>query len=82
MILKNAYLLNRTNFDVTLPEERRIQAKLAVKDEYTFDFVELWQECSEHELELQLANNIRAFLIEMGGDFTLEKEVAFFVIRI
>lgn len=32
------YLLNQTNFDLTLPEERRIQAKLAVKDEYTFDF--------------------------------------------
>lgn len=27
------YLLNQTNFDLTLPEERRAQAKLAVKDE-------------------------------------------------
>lgn len=27
-------------------------------------------EYSEHELEMQLVNNIRAFLIEMGGDFT------------
>ena len=32
------YFLNQTNFDLTLPEERRIQAKLAAKDEYTFDF--------------------------------------------
>ena len=30
------YLLNQTNFDLTLPAERRVQAKLAVKDEYTF----------------------------------------------
>lgn len=30
------YLLNQTNFDITLPVERRVQAKLAVKDEYTF----------------------------------------------
>jgi len=54
---------------LTLPEERRVQAKLAAKDEYTFDFVELTLEYSEHELEMQLVNNIRAFLIEMGGDF-------------
>ncbi|MDE6252676.1 MAG: PDDEXK nuclease domain-containing protein [Lachnospiraceae bacterium] len=64
------YLLNQTNFDMTLPKERRIQAKLAVKDEYTFDFAELSPEYSEYELEMQLVNNIRAFLIEMGGDFT------------
>lgn len=31
------YLLNQTNFDLTLPAERRVQAKLAVKDEYTFE---------------------------------------------
>lgn len=63
------YLLNQTNFELTLPIERREQAKLAVKDEYTFDFAELSPEYTEHELELQLVNNIRAFLIEMGGDF-------------
>ena len=44
------YLLNQTNFDLTLPEERRAQAKLAVKDEYSFDFAELSPEYSEHEL--------------------------------
>ena len=64
------YLLNQTNFDETLPEERRSQAKLAVKDEYTFDFATLSPEYSEHELELTLVNNVRAFLTEMGGDFT------------
>lgn len=64
------YLLNQTNFDLVLPVEQRVQAKLAVKDEYTFDFAELSPEYSEHELEMQLVNNIRAFLIEMGGDYT------------
>lgn len=64
------YLLNQTNFDLTLPEERKIQAKLAIKDEYMFEFAELSPEYSEHELEMQLVNNIRAFLTEMGGDFT------------
>jgi len=63
------YLLNQTNFDMTLPEERRVQAKMAVKDEYTFDFAELTPEYTEHELEINLVNNIRVFLIEMGGDF-------------
>jgi predicted nuclease of restriction endonuclease-like (RecB) superfamily len=64
------FLLNQTNFDKTLPEKYRHQAKLAVKDEYTFDFLELGEEHSETELELALINNIRRFLIEMGGYFT------------
>ncbi len=64
------YLLNQTNFELTMPESYKVQAMLAVKDEYTFDFAELSPEYSEHELEMQLVNNIRAFLTEMGGDFT------------
>ncbi|MBF0224225.1 MAG: DUF1016 family protein [Desulfobacterales bacterium] len=64
------YLLNQTNFDLTLPEKYRHQAKLAVKDHYTFDFLELAEEHSEHELEQALVKNIRAFLIEMGSWFT------------
>jgi predicted nuclease of restriction endonuclease-like (RecB) superfamily len=54
------FLLNQTNFEETLPPERQAQAKLAVKDEYTFDFAELSPEYSEHELELQLVSRIRA----------------------
>ena len=64
------YLLNQTNFDLTMPQERRVQAKLAIKDEYTFDFAELSPEYSEYELESKLISNIRAFLTEMGGDYT------------
>lgn len=48
------YLLNQTSFDLTLPMKQRIQAKLAVKDEYIFDFSELSPEYSEYELEMQL----------------------------
>ena len=59
------YLLKQTNFDLTIPEERRGQAKLAVKDEYSFDFAELSPEYSEHELEIQLVNHVREFLKEM-----------------
>ncbi len=63
------YLLNQTSFDHTLPEPLRNQARLAVKDEYTFDFLELSDEHSEYELEQSILKNIRAFLIEMGGNF-------------
>ncbi|MBN2016075.1 DUF1016 family protein [Candidatus Dojkabacteria bacterium] len=61
---------NQTNFDKALEEKYRDQAKLAVKDEYTFGFLELNEEYSEKELEMELVKNIRSFLIEMGGDFS------------
>jgi predicted nuclease of restriction endonuclease-like (RecB) superfamily len=64
------YLLNQTNFDQTLTPELRNQAILAVKDEYTFDFLNLAEEHSERELEHALVANIRRFLAEMGGAFT------------
>jgi predicted nuclease of restriction endonuclease-like (RecB) superfamily len=63
------YLLNQTNFDQTLTPEIRNQAILAVKDEYTFDFLDLAEEHSERELENALVGNIRRFLSEMGGAF-------------
>lgn len=64
------YALNQTNFDKAVPAKYRNQAKLAVKDEYIFDFLELGEEHSERELEIGLLNNIRQFLSEMGGYFT------------
>jgi predicted nuclease of restriction endonuclease-like (RecB) superfamily len=64
------YLLNQTNFDKTLPVKYRQQAKLAVKDEYTFDFLELTDEHSEHELEIALIRNVQKFLTEMGSWYT------------
>jgi len=64
------YLLNQTNFDEAVPEKYRLQAKLAVKDDYNFDFLEMGLEHSEAELEAVLIRNIRAFLSEMGEDFT------------
>jgi predicted nuclease of restriction endonuclease-like (RecB) superfamily len=64
------YLLNQTNFDAVLPETIKKQAILAVKDNYTFDFLELGDNYSEYELEQALIANIRKFLLEMGSDFT------------
>ncbi len=62
-------LLGQTNFDQALTPELRAQAKLAVKDEYTFDFLELGAEHSERELERALIARIEDFLRAMGGMF-------------
>lgn len=62
-------LLGQTNFDETVPGKYQAQAKLAVRDEYTFDFLELGSEHSERELEKALMAKMEDFLREMGGVF-------------
>jgi predicted nuclease of restriction endonuclease-like (RecB) superfamily len=62
-------LLGQTNFDKALTPKLRAQAKLAVKDEYTFDFLELGEQHSERELERALIARIERFLRAMGGLF-------------
>lgn len=62
-------LLNQTNFDKSLPADIKDRAKLAVKDEYTFDFLELGDDYSERELENAITSKIDHFLKEMGGIF-------------
>ena len=68
------YLTNQTNFDDAVPEKYRLQAKLAVKDEYNFSFLEVGEEHSEAELEAAIMKNLRKFLIEMGGYFTFVRD--------
>jgi predicted nuclease of restriction endonuclease-like (RecB) superfamily len=62
-------LLGQTNLDKTLTPELRAQAKLAIRDEYTFDFLELGEKHSERELERALICRIEDFLRAMGGMF-------------
>ncbi|PKL49638.1 MAG: DUF1016 domain-containing protein [Planctomycetes bacterium HGW-Planctomycetes-1] len=62
-------LSSQTNFDKAVPVKIRNQAKLAVKDEYTFNFLELGEEHSEMELERAIISRINQFLIEMGGTY-------------
>jgi predicted nuclease of restriction endonuclease-like (RecB) superfamily len=62
-------LLGQTNFDKALTPELRARAKLAVRDEYTFDFLELGEKHSERELERALIARIEDFLRAMGGMF-------------
>ncbi|WP_262496975.1 DUF1016 domain-containing protein [Pedobacter lusitanus] len=64
------FLLGQTNFDKTVEEKYRKQAKLSVRDEYNFEFLELKDQHEEKELETAIIKNMRSFLIEMGGDFT------------
>ena len=62
-------LIGQTNFDKALTPELRAQAKLAIRDEYTFDFLELGEKHSERELERALIARIEDFLRAMGGMF-------------
>lgn len=64
------YLLNQTSFDAVLPDKIKQQAYLAVKDHYTFEFLELSNEHLEHELEQALIKNIQKFLLELGHNYT------------
>lgn len=62
-------LINQTNFNKNLPAPIKNQAQLAVKDEYTFDFLELGEDHSEMELERAMIAKVHRFLVEMGGAF-------------
>ncbi|MBU0571394.1 MAG: DUF1016 family protein [Candidatus Omnitrophica bacterium] len=62
-------VVNQNNFNKTLPVKIKKQATLAVKDEYSFDFLELGEEHSELELERAIVARVNRFLIEMGGVF-------------
>ena len=64
------YLLNQTNYDDVLPDHLKNQAVLSVKDQYNFELLDLADEHSERELETSIIKNIRAFLMQMGNDFT------------
>ena len=67
-------LLSQTNFDKALSEPVRHQAKLAVKDEYTFDFLDLGEEHSEREFEQALLVRIRAVFARDGRGVHLRRQ--------
>lgn len=62
-------ILSQHNFDVAVPVELKIHNQLLLKDEYTFDFLELGNDYSERQLENAISIRIDAFLQEMGGVF-------------
>jgi len=64
-------MANQTNFAATLGHTVSVHPQLAVKDEYTFVFLDLEDEHSERELERALTGRVvEAFLREMGDMFT------------
>lgn len=63
-------IATQSNFDTTVPTHLLPDAKLAVKDEYAFDFLEFADEHTEHELERAIVQNIERFLQEVGHVFT------------
>ncbi len=60
-------MTSQTNFDKNLSKKLRPEAKLAVKDEYAFGFLELGDEYSEYELERAIVRNMESFLREVGN---------------
>ncbi|MGN6420634.1 MAG: PDDEXK nuclease domain-containing protein [Pseudobacter sp.] len=58
-----------TNFDQTLAGNQSELAKLALKNPYIFDFLEVTDEIQERELERALIKHIQRFLLELGKGF-------------
>lgn len=58
-----------SNFRSTLPEPYSDLAQQTLKDPYVFDFLELHSGFKERDIENQLVNHIRKFLLELGKGF-------------
>ena len=58
-----------TNFKETLPVPQNMLAQDIIKDPYNFDFLTMYDDYSEKELELSLSRNIERFLLELGKGF-------------
>jgi predicted nuclease of restriction endonuclease-like (RecB) superfamily len=58
-----------TNFARTLPRPQSDLAQELIKDPYSFDFLALGPEMSEHELERGLLDHLRAVILELGKGF-------------
>jgi predicted nuclease of restriction endonuclease-like (RecB) superfamily len=61
---------SRTNFGTAIDPAVSARAQLAVKDEYTFAFLDLEDAHSERELERAITGRVEAFLQEIGNMFT------------
>jgi predicted nuclease of restriction endonuclease-like (RecB) superfamily len=63
-------LSNQTNFNKTLPRRMRERARIEVRDEYLFDFLDIREKHSERQLEKAVLSKMDRFLREMGGALT------------
>lgn len=60
---------SQANFEEVLNTPASTEIRLTLKDEYTFDFLDLADEHTERELETAILANVGPFLREMGGVF-------------
>ena len=58
-----------TNFTKTLPSPHSDMAQQSLKDPYIFDFLSLYDEYVEHDLEQGLIEHVQQFLLELGQGF-------------
>jgi predicted nuclease of restriction endonuclease-like (RecB) superfamily len=58
-----------TNFDVALPPPQSDLARELLKDPYNFDFLTLGKVAQERNLERNLLQHLRDFLLELGQGF-------------
>ncbi len=57
------------NFSKTLPEITSNKAVRMFKDEYLWDFINAEDEDNEREVETKIVENIKKFIMSLGGDF-------------
>lgn len=58
-----------TNFERTLPAPQSDLAHQTLKDPYVFDFLTIDADAAERELQKNLLDHIREFLLELGAGF-------------
>lgn len=58
-----------TNFEKTLPPAQSDLAQQTIKDPYVFDFLTMSNKAHERELETNLVEHVRKFLLELGEGF-------------
>lgn len=57
------------NFEATLPKEQSDLANSIIKDPYNLEFLDVRDKFSERELEENIIDHIRKFLLELGKGF-------------
>ncbi len=69
------------NFNGRLPDEQSELAIQTMKDPYIFDFVKFSEGMIERDIETELVNNVRKFLLELGTGFAFIDEQYLLVVN-
>lgn len=74
LYLRQADKIKIQNFNGKLPDEQSELAIQTMKDPYIFDFVKFREGMIERDIETELVNNVRKFLLELGTGFAFVDE--------